>query len=139
MEKKILRIVDANYNRTKEALRVVEDLLRFLWEDKSLTRKLKHMRHNLTEIFNRNLFNKMISQRDSQKDIGKTLDSLELKRRDIKDILFANLQRAKESVRVLEEISKIINKNSVCKLKKMRYNLYSLEKNVEKKYLHNNR
>jgi len=134
MERKLLRIIDANYNRSKEALRVIEDIFRFLWEDKKLFRKAKLLRHSLTDsLKNRIIFKEMITQRDSYKDIGKLVDNLELQRKNIEDILYANFQRAKESIRVLEEIFKIIDKKIVYKFKSIRYNLYSLEKSVSKK------
>lgn len=140
MDRKILRIIDANYNRAKEALRVIEDIARFLWSDKKITRKIKSLRHSLTIPFkNKILFRKMILERDSKKDVGKSVDEHELKRKKINDILYANFQRAKESMRVLEEIFKIIDKKSVYKLKNIRYNLYSLEKSAQKRLtLHNN-
>ncbi|MFC1514338.1 thiamine-phosphate pyrophosphorylase [Candidatus Omnitrophota bacterium] len=128
-DKKILRITDANYNRAKEGLRVVEDLCRFYWQDKTLTRKIRTLRHALTNPFkNKTLFKQMLAQRNARKDIGRPVDKLERERKDIQDILYANLQRSKESVRVLEELSKIIDKKNVSKLKTLRYNLYSFEK-----------
>ena len=75
----------------------------------------------------------MIAQRDSRRDIGRPVDNLELRREGIDDILYANFQRAKESTRTLEEIFKIIDKKIVYKFKGLRYNLYSLEKNVSKR------
>jgi len=129
-----LRIIDANYNRSKEALRVIEDIFRFLWEDKTLFRKTKLLRHSLTYPFkDKTIFKKMLAQRDSHRDIGMPVDNLELKRKNIEDVLYANLQRAKESIRVLEEVFKIIDKKIVYEFKSIRYNLYSLEKNVNKK------
>ena len=132
-DRKLLRIIDANYNRAKEALRVVEDIFRFCRQDKKMTKKAKVLRHALTAPFkNKTIFKKMIAQRDSKRDIGRPTDRLELKRRNIEDIIYANLQRAKESARVLEEIFKIIDKKNVSQFKNLRYNLYSFEKNAGK-------
>ena len=140
MKNKILRIADANFNRAKEALRVIEDIFRFFTEDKLLTQKTRLIRHELSSIFSEKMLKEMASQRNSLRDIGRNVDYLELKRKDIQDILFANFQRAKESIRVLEEIFKIINKYKVGKFKKMRYNLYFLERSAREKFnLHNNR
>ena len=133
-DKKLLRIIDANYNRAKEGLRVAEDIFRFYRQNKNLTRKTKALRHALSAPFkNKRIFKEMIRHRDSNKDIGRTTDRFELKRKNVEGVLYANLQRSKESVRVLEEIFKIIDKKSVSKLKSLRYNLYSLEKGVGKK------
>ena len=42
--KQILRIIDANLNRTAEGLRVLEDIARFVLDDAALSRQLKIMR-----------------------------------------------------------------------------------------------
>ncbi|MFC1599313.1 thiamine-phosphate pyrophosphorylase [Candidatus Omnitrophota bacterium] len=134
MDRKLYRIIDANYNRSKEALRVIEDIFRFFLDDKTLTKRIKSLRHELTTSFNdKKIVDKMLMFRDSLKDIGRPVDTLELKRKNINDVIYANLQRAKESARVLEEIFKIIDKKSVSSFKTIRYNLYSLEKSIHKK------
>jgi len=43
----MLRILDANLNRIGEALRLLEDISRFLLNDPALTEELKAMRHEL--------------------------------------------------------------------------------------------
>ena len=40
MQKALLRIIDANYNRAKEAIRVAEDIVRFHLGDFKLTAQL---------------------------------------------------------------------------------------------------
>lgn len=135
MDEKLYRILDANYNRAKEALRVTEDIVRFILEDTKLTTTIKNIRHTLTDILSSSkLLNSMIEERDSESDIGKKTDKLEMKRNGTKSLLNANFQRAKESLRVLEEISKILCEREVHKFKKLRYNCYSAEKDVEKKW-----
>ena len=44
------RILDANANRAREALRVVEDYCRFVLDDRFLSGELKRLRHDLTAI-----------------------------------------------------------------------------------------
>ncbi|MFC2010373.1 hypothetical protein ACFLUL_02185, partial [Chloroflexota bacterium] len=44
---KILRIIDASYNRISEGLRLLEEIARMLLDDATLTEKLKTMRHEL--------------------------------------------------------------------------------------------
>ena len=63
-------------------------------------------------------------------DVGKKIFVNELKRENFKDIFFANIQRVKESVRVLEEFAKLRQKSAALKLKKIRYALYELEKKI---------
>ncbi len=43
----VLRILDANLNRAREALRVVEDYARFVLNDDALCGELKQLRHDL--------------------------------------------------------------------------------------------
>lgn len=123
------RIIDANINRTKEGLRVCEEITRFILNNRSLTLELKNLRHGIDLVFL-----SLVSQRELlrerlvQKDVGQNIYGNELKREGLKDIFFANIQRVKESVRVLEEFSKLINVNSALKFKRARYKLYAIEK-----------
>ena len=43
------RILDANANRSREGIRVVEELGRFVLSDAKLTKKLKGARHHLDD------------------------------------------------------------------------------------------
>lgn len=124
----MLRVVDANFNRSKEALRVVEDIFRFVLENDKLRKEARALRHALDKITVNKIFKEAVLSRDSESDLGKKTDVLEFDRKTIDDILYANLQRAKESVRVLEEFFKIISAPQVKLLKKIRYDIYSLEK-----------
>ena len=130
VDKKILRVVDANINRAKEGLRVVEDIFRFVLLSDHQRRKVRSIRHNLDKILKEKIVKQAITTRDSIKDSGKETDHLELKRKDCFDIIYANLQRAKESMRVLEECFKIVLPKRVSLIKKLRYELYTVEKNI---------
>ena len=124
----MLRVVDANFNRSKEALRVIEDIFRFVLKNDELRKKARRLRHSLDKITADKIFKDAILSRDSECDLGKKTDALEFNRKSVSDIIYANLQRAKESVRVLEEFFKIISQPQVKLLKKIRYDVYSLEK-----------
>ena len=130
VDKKILRVVDANINRAKEGLRVVEDIFRFVLISDYQRKKVRFVRHNLDKILKEKIVKQAITTRDSIKDRGKDTDHLELKRKDYFDIIYANLQRAKESMRVLEECFKIVLPKRVSSIKKLRYELYTIEKNI---------
>lgn len=133
-DKKILSIVDANINRLKEGLRVVEDILRFYYRDRILFRNIRNIRHSTSGLVKK-LWNLdcLISARDSAGDEGRKADILEMKRKDIKDILGANLQRAKESLRVLEEFAKLKNRQKSYSFKKQRFAIYELERKIFQK------
>ena len=128
----IYRIIDANLNRAREGLRVVEEVARFIWEDEKLSKELKNLRHRLTKISQENFDQKLLLQcRDSQGDLGaKGMGLHEGKRKNIKAIVQANLRRTEEALRVLEEFGKIIKKGSAEQFKNLRFKLYTLEKEI---------
>lgn len=128
-DKRLLRIIDANINRCREGLRVIEDAFRFTVEYEPLRKYTRGIRHALEQIVANREFAKMLLQaRDAKNDPGREFDVLEANRRDIFDIVYANFQRAKEAARVLEELFKIIDKHKVKSLKKIRYDIYAAEK-----------
>jgi len=119
-----LRTIDANFNRFKEGIRVVEDILRYEFNS-PLSKELKNLRHiKLPD------YEKIISQRDSINDILKPSIKDELRRNSLKDILISNLKRAEESSRVLEEIYKLIDISVSENFKNIRYKLYKIEKKI---------
>jgi len=125
----INRIIDANINRAKEGLRVCEEFARFILNDYSLTLELKGLRHKIDSAAEALACRSdLLSVRSASADVGKDILNFELKRESLKDIFFANIQRVKESIRVLEELSKLINVKSAVKFKQLRYSVYSVEK-----------
>lgn len=127
-DKGILRVIDANFNRCKEGLRVIEDIFRFIFPNDFLRKKIRQIRHSLDNIAEEKILKDAILSRDSKKDLGRNIDHLELKRKDSLDILYINFQRAKESLRVLEEFFKLIIPKRVSAIKKIRYEIYTFEK-----------
>ncbi len=136
MQKNIYRIIDANINRAKEGLRVCEEITRFLIDSRFLTLEFKKSRHRIDLIIDSlSLKACLFKERKSLKDVGRNIYVNELERKDFKDIFFANIQRVKESVRVLEEFSKLICKDSAIEFKKLRYRIYEIEKKAAKRIL----
>lgn len=125
---KVLRVIDSNFNRAKEGLRVCEDICRFVWDHPSLTRHFKHVRHQLTTIVSAVSLKKLLAARAIESDVGRSSTNPELKRSEVSDIYFANLQRVKESLRVLEEFFKLLDKKAAQELKTLRYSVYAIEK-----------
>jgi thiamine-phosphate pyrophosphorylase len=129
-DKSLYRILDANFNRTKEGLRVCEDLCRYVWNQRTLTRAYKDIRHELTGIVAELDFQKVFEARHIQGDVGRRTIISETNRKDINAVFWANSQRVKESLRVLEEVSKLIDAGISNKLKALRYKVYALEQKV---------
>ena len=130
MDKKLLRVIDANDNRAKEGMRVVEDIFRFVEENDRLRRAARTVRHGLSKCVAGKILSAAVQTRDSRLDLGRNTDTFELARKDIPSVLAANLQRAKEALRVLEECVKIIDPAAVAGLKRLRYKLYDIEKAI---------
>jgi len=136
IEKNAYRVIDANLNRAKEGLRVCEEIFRFAFPNRTLSGRFKKIRHDVSNALDHTFLNKseLLNSRNSKGDIGKSSSILELKRNDFRDIFFANIQRSKESLRVLEEFCKLINKKRLAKIKSLRYELYDAEKKAARKF-----
>jgi len=128
--KSVLRIVDANLNRCREGLRVVEDSLRFILGDKILYKNIRAIRHSVDKIL-RAEYGELIQERDSVEDLGRQMPETKKK---LSEVITANFKRAEESLRVLEEYSKIFAPKSCADFKKQRYLTYATEKTVYLKY-----
>ncbi len=127
--KALLRIIDANANRALEGLRVCEEITRFVLEDRASTGKLKNIRHAIAQLITTlETKQKLLHARNSRSDIGKNIFARELTRSSLYDIFFANIQRAKESIRSLEEFSKLLSRQHATGFKDIRYSLYQIEK-----------
>lgn len=130
----IHRIIDANLNRVKEGLRVCEEITRFILDDRQLTALFKLYRHEIDAILKKVYpAAKLLSGRRSAGDVGRLNSRSELKRSGLKDVFWANIQRVKESLRVLEEFSKLKNRGAALRFKQLRYKVYEIEKKSFKK------
>jgi thiamine-phosphate pyrophosphorylase len=127
--KNIYRIIDANLNRAREGIRVVEEVARLYFDDAELSSKFKALRHELTKVAKKSFDQeKLLFFRDSERDVGAdSMGGQEKKRADLESIIQANLRRAQEATRVLEEFGKLINPNSARSFKRLRFKLYTLE------------
>ncbi|QKF60238.1 thiamine-phosphate pyrophosphorylase [Aliarcobacter lanthieri] len=123
MNSKNLRIIDANLNRLREGIRVVEDIFRYVYNDKNNSIKLKNLRH-LARTEN---YYEILETRDVKNDVLRNSIKSEQNREDLNSILIANFKRAQESARVLEELTKLSSIRDSENFKYIRYELYNLE------------
>src|SRR5947209_2623925 len=65
----LLRLLDANANRAREALRVLEDYVRFILDDAVLQADLKSLRHEFTQGVTPWLADAIL-HRDTPNDVG---------------------------------------------------------------------
>src|SRR5882762_2125208 len=106
MDTQSLRILDANANRAREALRVMEDYARFCLNHEALSGELKELRHGLAEALKKYL-GEAILHRNVAGDVGVEIKTAaEAKRADLKDVVVAAGKRLGEALRVIEEVLK---------------------------------
>ena len=128
----ILRVIDASANRAREGLRVVEDYVRFVLDDRHLTGQLKRLRHDLTGALAHLQAGDLLAARETQADVGTRISTpSERSREDATGVVTANFVRAQESLRSLEEFGKTIDPDMAAKLEEMRYRAYTLQRAVE--------
>lgn len=94
------RILDAAFNRAREALRVLEDVYRFGRDDRPAQRRLKRMRHRLSAL-ERPRALRLLAARDAARDVGRG-DDLSA-RVGLGPVAAANFKRLEEALRTIEE------------------------------------
>lgn len=133
LSQKMLRAIDANSNRISEGIRVVEEVARFVLDEPGLTERLKSVRHFVREA-TRELGGSVAAltgARDSDGDVGKPLSTSDsCDRKGAVGLVSANLKRAEEGLRVLEEMSALLNPELANGFKLRRFELYTLEKEI---------
>jgi thiamine-phosphate pyrophosphorylase len=125
LEPNIYRVIDANLNRFKEGIRVVEDIFRYVYNNKTIAKELKEIRHKAVYEDKR-----LIEFRDTQKDVLKQSINQELNKESLESIIKANIKRSQEASRVLEEMFKLIDTEYSELFKRLRYRLYKIEKDI---------
>ena len=131
MERSAYRIIDANFNRAREALRVMEDYCRFVLNCSSLSGRAKELRHQLSAQVARLDADRLLCSRDTPGDvgIGQKIDSA-LGRADLKDTLTAAGKRLPEALRVLAETLRPADQALAEQIERLRYEAYRLEKDI---------
>lgn len=120
----IYRILDANLDRAREAIRTIEEWCRFGLEDVDLCAHCKQMRQELAQ-WHKEEFRRA---RNTTDDPATGLSHAnEVSRVDVQAVLRANMGRLQEALRVLEEYGKVADPNLGAAMKQMRYQVYTLE------------
>ena len=128
----VLRLLDANANRAREALRVMEDYARFVLDDADLCGRLKIIRHELAEAAG-HFISRAILCRDTPGDVGTDNKTAgELSRQDIGHVVTAAGKRLSEAMRSLEEFAKIDHPSSARQIESIRYRCYDIEQQLSR-------
>ncbi|MBL8822242.1 MAG: thiamine phosphate synthase [Planctomycetia bacterium] len=124
------RILDANYNRAGEALRILEEYARFHLNDAYLSRQFKLLRHEVTTAYAENVtYIAGLRCRDTSGDIGTSIiTEAESLRASLYDVFRANMARLQQALRVLEEYGKVVSSRFGSMIERLRYRAYVLEK-----------
>lgn len=121
----IYQIIDVNINRSREALRILEDIARFYLVKEDLMLKIRNIRHSIQNYEKKYLLKNYILYRNSLWDIGK--EAKPVNKFTLMDLIKANFKRLQESLRVLEECSNLINTPPIF-FQNLRFKTYDLEK-----------
>ncbi|HOT46928.1 MAG TPA: thiamine phosphate synthase [Spirochaetota bacterium] len=130
MEQRIYAAIDANLNRALEGVRVCEDVMRFCLRRTDLSTRLKDVRHRIAGAAKRFPSGMLLHGRDVEGDGQKYVDlGGEGTRNSLADLFSANIHRAMEAVRSLEEFGKLAvpgwDDNP---FQNMRFSLYDIER-----------
>lgn len=126
---RLYRLIDANLNRLREGIRVLEDIQRFIYDNGKLAGELKTLRHQCRV----EPYEHYLEARDIVGDVLKETTDSEAARSDLHAVQRSNIKRAQESARVLEEGFKLIDSATAEKFKQIRYRLYNIEKEISKR------
>lgn len=134
------RILDANFNRAREAMRVAEDFTRFALNDAALAGGFKNLRSSLQECYGRFPAQALLEARDTGSDVGTAITSpTEMRRADAASVAVAACKRLTEALRTLEEYAKLAVAGEASKLEAMRYRAYQLEQRLGRRLSANQR
>jgi thiamine-phosphate pyrophosphorylase len=120
----LYRILDANLDRAREGLRVVEECCRLGLENPHLTAQCKDLRQQLGQWH----LPAFRAARQTETDPGTDLNhTQENSRASMQAVVQVNLARVQEALRVLEEYGKLAEPQLSKDCKQMRYQVYVLE------------
>ena len=124
----VARILDANANRAREALRVMEDVARFAVDDAVLVAELKGLRHELATALDRLPEGWLEVNRDTAGDVGTDVTAAgEHERAGLIAVATAAGKRLGEALRVIEETAKTIDSAMSRQVEALRYRAYDAE------------
>jgi len=121
---RIYQIIDANLDRAREGLRVLEDWARFGIGKEKYVETIKNFRH----ILGKNHLEVYKQSRNHIDDKCKGLTHPEqINRKTAEQIISSNSGRVQEALRVIEEFSRLHNQQLSKIASEIRYEIYTLE------------
>jgi len=127
----VLRILDANANRAREAMRVMEEAARFILQDAQLTATLKELRHDFAAALS--ALGELSAHRDTPGDVGTDITTTsESNRPNAADVVLAAGKRLSEALRVIEEYAKLLDPAVAAHIEALRYRGYDVEQRLDR-------
>ena len=126
----VWRLLDANVNRAREGLRIVEDTARFILNKPKAAKDFRVMRHELDALA-RIHYRTLLAARNVDQDSGKT-NRASGYQGNIQALLAANFKRCEEALRVVEEYGRILSPRTVEKAQRLRFKIYHWEKTLSR-------
>jgi thiamine-phosphate pyrophosphorylase len=131
MERAIYRIIDANFNRGREAARTMEEYCRFGLNSGELSSRAKGIRHGICRLIQRIEPTLLIASRDTDADVGCSIKVTDqLTRLSLSDCFTAASKRLSEALRVLAEMTQTIDPELAAGFEQLRFDGYALEKDT---------
>jgi len=130
IQRSLLRLLDANANRSLEGVRVCEEIIRFHWDHPALFRRLRALRHEIAATIRQLPATpaELAKARDTRADVGRQAPSSSVT--SLEHLLVINLQRGKESLRTLEECARAIAPRHAASFQRLRFRLYEIERAI---------
>lgn len=126
------RVIDANANRAREAMRVLEDYSRFVLDNTNISTELKSLRHDFKKIITQAYPDSYLEvNRDTRNDVGTQISTAtESVRLSLNEVIIAAAKRLSEALRTLEEYTKIGNAAAAAEIEALRYRGYDIERRL---------
>lgn len=131
MDHRVARIVDANFNRAREALRVMEEYARFVLDDSAGCEAVKNLRHQLAQVIQKLPEIELLKSRDTPNDVGTRISApSEITRATTRDVFTAAAKRLPEALRSIEEYVKTVDPEVARHIESIRYESYTAEQRI---------
>ena len=126
----VLRLLDANANRALEGMRVCEEIVRFHLESPIAFRRIRALRHGIADAVRRLPVTpvELVRSRASGRDIGRRAPASPVA--SLERLLLINFQRTKESLRTLEECTRLIAPPRTASFQRLRFRTYEVERDL---------
>ncbi len=135
----VWRILDVNANRAAEGLRTLDDIARLVREDTVAAQWIKTLRHQLATTLRHLDRPRLLTARCTEHDAGtEHTTRAESTRSGWAAVVTAACERTSQSLRQLEEFSKLIDPAIAASFKELRYEAYDILAAFELRMLRTN-